>query len=104
MINPPHLRRIAKITYRRRANPLRLLALEERERRIRWLVTFEQTILRRPHGWWDRRGPETSGSIGFEAGSETLVFVRGSTAFIPGFGELAVTEGEHFEFIDTCLN
>jgi hypothetical protein len=104
MINPTHLRRIAKITYRRRANPLRVLALEERERRIRWLVTFEQTILRRPHDWWDRRGPETNGSISFEAGSETFVFVRGSTAFIPGFGELAVTEGEHFEFIDTCLN
>jgi hypothetical protein len=71
------------------------------KRRVRWLVTFKHTILLDPVGWWDSMDPQPVAFVGFEEGSESVVYIRDSKASMPGFGELKVKEAEHFKFIDT---
>jgi hypothetical protein len=78
------------------------------KRRIRWLLTFKQP-LPAEHPDWTNTNETTqtmrgSAHISFEEGSEAVVYVRDSRISMPGFGELKVIKGEHFEFIDTYAN
>ena len=66
------------------------------KREIRWLVTFTHPLFLRQRGH-----VQDGGSITFKDGSRGYLDVYESKFYMPGFGELKIKEGEHFEFLDT---